>query len=230
MNPVWRSSASSLSLKPRDLLVRLADALAQLRGLPSPRRAPRREQPLLAVEDRAHRRIASGPDRQLFAPGDGVRVPELRLQPVAPGRELGRLRLQHRRRRAHIGIAEPDQNLARRHPGAVAHQDLAHRAAVEMLHRLLADLDLDPPGGDHRAGDVRERAPSEHPAAQNGQGHDAQRHRAPRREGARVPGSGRGHAVSPPSAGFGPGAGFTSRTALRKAGGPDTTRTGTARA
>ena len=77
---------------------------------------------------------------------------------------------------------EAQQNVALAHAVAVAHQDLAHRAALDMLDHPVSALDFDQAGGDDRARDRGEQAPAEEAADQDHRPAEPEHHAPARRE------------------------------------------------
>ena len=151
-----------------DLPAGLPDPLPKLCLAARARRSPGIEQPLLAVEDFPNGRFACGNSGQLRIPSNALRIAELGFQPVAPRDELDVLRVQRRLVGAQERVVEPDQRLARLHAVALAHQDFLDRAAVDVLDDLVAGLDLDLTGGDHRPGNRGDGAPTEQPTPEQG--------------------------------------------------------------
>ena len=84
--------------------------------------------------------------------------------------------------RAQPAVAEAQQHVALGHAVAVAHPDLAHRAALDVLDHLAVALDLDPAAGDDRAGDRGEHAPAHEADDEHHDAAEPEHQRPPGRE------------------------------------------------
>ena len=171
-----------LGREPGGLLLGLLDPLGKLRRLTRPGPTARFEQTALAVQDIAHRGIGAGRSEQRLAPHNRVRIAKLRLQTIAPRHQLGVLRLQHRALGAKPLVVETHQNLTRVDPVAIAHRNRRHRTAVDVLHHLVAVLDLDLADGNDRARNRGQPSPPQQPCAEHHQRREPQQQRAAGRE------------------------------------------------
>ena len=83
-------------------------------------------------------------------------------QPCARGQRGVAIGCENVELGARVAVVEPDQELAFFDARAIAHGELAHDAAIRMLHALPPAFDLEVAAGDGRAGDRRERSPHRH--------------------------------------------------------------------
>ena len=141
---IWLSQRGGLRARVADLRLEGSDVLVE-------RAPPRVEQRLLAL--RVFGRVL-GCDTEADSSScfrRGARLAhELGAQPVLQQAELGIA--------AHV--ADHDERLAGTHLLPVAHQDLAHDAALLVLHGLAVELDLDLRRGDDGARQRRGRRPT----------------------------------------------------------------------
>jgi hypothetical protein len=155
-----------LCRKAADLLVRLGDALAQLRALAGPRSPSGLEQPLLAGERRGDRRVVA-PVRQLGRKCDGGGLVALGEQPRFPRHQLVELGPHDTEGRSGHRIVEAQHDLAFLDLAALLGENLADDAAGRMLHLLDARFDDDGAGSDHGPRQMSGRRPAAHAANQN---------------------------------------------------------------
>jgi hypothetical protein len=143
-----------------DLLAVLGDPLLENRNLAGQRLASGLEDVGLSFDDLARLGIAA-PLQQAGGKTDLG-------QAVALGLETGLQRVGHHpaavqelQAGPRRGVVEADQDLSGRDLLALAHQDLADDAALQVLHRLAVAVDADHAGRDGRALQGRQRRPAD---------------------------------------------------------------------
>jgi DNA ligase D-like protein (predicted polymerase) len=147
-----------LVVQRRGLLAALAHLPAQQRDLALHRRPARLEQRALALERLGDPALAFAPQNvgREGGPRGVRRLGEEARRPGALGDQLG-AQLVHGR--IHADILDDHQRLSLPHLLAVAHADLAHDAAFQVLHHLAVQVDLDEALRDDGARQRRERRP-----------------------------------------------------------------------
>ena len=86
-----------------------------------------------------------------FVPGYPVHVPKLRFQTVAARHQVHLFPMEQGFFGTQQRIVKANQHVSAFHPVAIARQNFSHRAAVDVLHDLVAGLHLDMAHSNNRA-------------------------------------------------------------------------------
>ena len=171
---------SELRVERPDLRIVLRDALARDGDAALEGRAAALEDAFLSGQDLVHLGVVAE-CRQGCRKHQPVGVPLLGEQPGFLGGIGAALAFEQGHDGAGFQIVQPHQHLSGFHMVAVAHQDLTHDAAVQVLHRLAVGVRRDDAGRHRRTGQRRQRRPGAEAAEPGDSQEDAGGQRPPDR-------------------------------------------------